>query len=355
MRINYLNARFLALFFTGCLLVAAPSYATVNCQVIADDGPLTRTTGTDEENIVNGLYSGLAQRYNGINASITGVRFWARVPMSVGVTNLAKVTIYAVNVSTGLPGTTLGQTTDTIFPSNTLLQVDAVFSAPVAVSSDIIISIEPFTPLTDDIWVQHNAALDGDDLKLNLVRQGTTWFKDLDNGDPSWDYDFLILPIATETVTASYTQVPAGLSVAFTNTSTGAASYRWNFGDGGTSSLTSPAHTYASAGTYTVSLIASSSDSTCYDSTAQQITVIPSAVSPVRPVSVPFYRYDAAGDKLIFEPSADMQVSVFNILGVQMMTMPLSKGVRKEVRIAQFPDGVYFITTGRAAYKFYKN
>jgi PKD repeat protein len=352
MRINYLIARFLTLFFFGALLGAGSAFATVTCQVVADDGPLTRTTGTDEENIVNGLYSGLAQRYNGINGNITSVRFWARVPLSVGVNNIAKVTIYAVNVSTGLPGTTLGQTTDTIYPSNTLLQVDAVFAS---VSSDIIISVEPFTPLTDDIWIQHNASLDGDDLKLNLVRQGTTWFKDLDNGDPAWDYDFLILPIATETVTAAFSQVAAGLSVTFTNTSTGASSYRWNFGDNVTSGLAAPAHTYANAGAYTVSLVAVSSDSTCYDSTAQQITVTPSAVNPVRPASTPFFRYDAAGSKLIFEPSADMQVSLFNILGVQLMSVPLNKGVRKEVRISQFADGVYFITTGKAAYKFYKN
>ncbi len=45
------------------------------------------------------------------------------------------------------------------------------------------------------------------------------------------------------------------LAVSFTNQSTGTiTSHAWTFGDGGTSSLASPSHTYAASGTYTVSL-----------------------------------------------------------------------------------------------------
>lgn len=45
--------------------------------------------------------------------------------------------------------------------------------------------------------------------------------------------------------------------VNFTNTSTGATSYLWNFGDGGTSTLTSPSHIYDRTNSYDVTLIAS--------------------------------------------------------------------------------------------------
>ena len=38
----------------------------------------------------------------------------------------------------------------------------------------------------------------------------------------------------------------------FTDQSTGATSYSWNFGDGGSSTAANPSHTYTSAGTYTV-------------------------------------------------------------------------------------------------------
>src|SRR4029079_11103340 len=44
----------------------------------------------------------------------------------------------------------------------------------------------------------------------------------------------------------------------FTNPSSGATSYSWNFGDGvGTSSSTNPSYTYSTANTFTVALIAS--------------------------------------------------------------------------------------------------
>ncbi len=45
-----------------------------------------------------------------------------------------------------------------------------------------------------------------------------------------------------------------GDSVNFVNSSTGAVSSFWTFGDGGTSTATSPWHTYTTAGTYTVTL-----------------------------------------------------------------------------------------------------
>ena len=55
--------------------------------------------------------------------------------------------------------------------------------------------------------------------------------------------------------TASPTSGPAPLTVAFTDTSTGGAtSWSWTFGDGGTSTLQNPEHTYMAPGMYTVSL-----------------------------------------------------------------------------------------------------
>lgn len=58
---------------------------------------------------------------------------------------------------------------------------------------------------------------------------------------------------------ASFTTIIAGGAVAFTNTSSNAATYSWNFDDGGTSTDTNPVHTFASSGVYNVSLIASNS------------------------------------------------------------------------------------------------
>lgn len=56
---------------------------------------------------------------------------------------------------------------------------------------------------------------------------------------------------------AGWTQVIAGLQVTFTSTATdngSIASTAWNFGDGNTAATASPVHTYAAAGTYTVTM-----------------------------------------------------------------------------------------------------
>jgi Zn-dependent metalloprotease len=68
-------------------------------------------------------------------------------------------------------------------------------------------------------------------------------------------------PAFTATVTASFTASPtlscsAPTTVNFTNTSIGAGSFTWHFGDGATSTLASPSHTYTALGTYTVKLVA---------------------------------------------------------------------------------------------------
>ena len=63
--------------------------------------------------------------------------------------------------------------------------------------------------------------------------------------------------------TASFTGTPtsgdAPLTVVFTDGSTGATSWSWDFGDGGTSAVQNPSHTYSAAGTYTVVLTVTNS------------------------------------------------------------------------------------------------
>lgn len=58
----------------------------------------------------------------------------------------------------------------------------------------------------------------------------------------------------------------------FIDESRGALSYSWDFGDGGTSTLPSPSHTYATTGTYTVSLTVVNGG--CSHTFQQQVNVI---------------------------------------------------------------------------------
>lgn len=66
-------------------------------------------------------------------------------------------------------------------------------------------------------------------------------------------------PIPSPKPKASFTSVTEGLKITFTNTSTGATSYSWDFADGGTSAEANPTHTYAAAGVYKVKMTATNS------------------------------------------------------------------------------------------------
>ena len=69
--------------------------------------------------------------------------------------------------------------------------------------------------------------------------------------------DYIVVrPTVRADFTANPTVGSASLQVVFTNQSTGATSYTWDFGDGATSNLVSPTHSYTAGGEYTVSLTA---------------------------------------------------------------------------------------------------
>ncbi|MBS1629064.1 MAG: PKD domain-containing protein [Bacteroidetes bacterium] len=88
----------------------------------------------------------------------------------------------------------------------------------------------------------------------------------------------------------------APLNTAFTNSTSGASSYYWDFGDGGTSTSTNPSHSYTANGVYNVTLISTGSNG-CTDTLKKNgyVTVQPisasisnTAISGCAPVSSTF-------------------------------------------------------------------
>src|SRR5690242_2868028 len=63
------------------------------------------------------------------------------------------------------------------------------------------------------------------------------------------------LATPTASFSANQTSGCAPLSVQFTSTSAGAVSYFWDLGNGNTSTLPNPTNLYATAGSYTITLV----------------------------------------------------------------------------------------------------
>ncbi len=92
-------------------------------------------------------------------------------------------------------------------------------------------------------------------------------------------------PAPTASFTASPTSGVAPLVVQFTDTSTAApTSWTWDFGDGATATTQNPAHTYAAAGNYTVTLRATNASATSPPAT--QTVSVSTAPPPPAGVSV---------------------------------------------------------------------
>jgi hypothetical protein len=100
-----------------------------------------------------------------------------------------------------------------------------------------------------------------------------------DNGVPARTTSSIIIFDIQPGPVAGFSFLPANpgvnASVSFTNTSTLATSYIWDFGDGTIDSVNAnPSHIYTSPGTYTVTLTAHSNSGCADNVITQQITVI---------------------------------------------------------------------------------
>lgn len=86
---------------------------------------------------------------------------------------------------------------------------------------------------------------------------------------------------------ANNTNCKAPLDVTFSNTTNDAVSFEWNFGDGSTSTLQNPQHTYVALGNYTVTLIAANSNG-CRDTAVKEdfVKIIPPKIAAINHLPV---------------------------------------------------------------------
>lgn len=96
-----------------------------------------------------------------------------------------------------------------------------------------------------------------------LTLAGYTNSTDQDISNPKGDYDFWLVKMVDGCdVAAGFTAQAAGGTAVFSNTSTSAMAYLWDFGDGNTSTAVNPVHSYSATGSYNVCLVAISACTT---------------------------------------------------------------------------------------------
>ena len=116
--------------------------------------------------------------------------------------------------------------------------------------------------------------------------------------------------------TAAATQTANGLEVSFTNTSTNATNYIWDFGDGNASLQASPTYTYDAPGNYTVKLIAENAN--CADTTEITLSITvgieeKDAFNSIKLYPNPTANYATLSMDLI--NNSDVHVLVFDLAG----------------------------------------
>jgi PKD repeat protein len=113
---------------------------------------------------------------------------------------------------------------------------------------------------------------------------------------------FRISALTTPNAVASFTSSVNGLSVSFTDTSTGVpTSWLWNFGDGITSTVQNPSHVYAVDGNYNVVL--SVTNITGNASSLSHTTSVASAAPAVTPTVLPTITGTSTVSGVIQNPS----------------------------------------------------
>lgn len=144
--------------------------------------------------------------------------------------------------------------------------------------------------------------------------------------------------------TASFTYVAVGLVVTFSNESTGGSSYLWDFGDGSTSTETSPTHTYATGGLYPVTLtVTNSCGSDVYTSNIS-VSVSIEDIDLINGTSI--YPNPTSGLTVVdlnFAQIYDVKMELVNTLGQTVLVLNpgfVSQGAY-EIDMRNFADGVY--------------
>lgn len=187
--------------------------------------------------------------------------------------------------------------------------------------------------------------------------------------------DFIVVGSAP---TASFSFNVVGNTANFTNTSTFANSVLWNFGDGTTSTLANPNHTYTATGSYTVTLTVTNDCGTANFQQNVVISVVPptatftlSATSGCAPLTVQFTNA-STGNPTSFNwtfpggtpgtSTAQNPTVVYNAAGTYSVQLTVSNAagsntasLNQLIEVGAEPSALFFFTANQLTVDFDNN
>ena len=134
-----------------------------------------------------------------------------------------------------------------------------------------------------------------------------------------------------------------GNIVAFNNLSINASNYEWDFGDGNSSSITNPVHTYSSSGNYTVTLIANYCDYS--DTIVQNVNTLLAGIATSMVPGYPSIFPNPVTNQLnIFAYSKKIEtITLINCYGQSMYPSYSLENNSVMIDVSKYPSGIYIV------------
>jgi len=151
--------------------------------------------------------------------------------------------------------------------------------------------------------------------------------------DTTWNNNYLAI-----NVNANYTM--AGNTVTFTNTTTNATSYEWIFGDGNTSTSSSPVHTYPS-GNFNTLLIATNG---CNTDTVVIYIPLSAGINELTASDISIFPNPTTGKFQLTTNNQQLStITISNTLGEIILEVKDIK-TNAEIDLSNQPKGIYFLS-----------
>jgi PKD repeat protein len=139
-------------------------------------------------------------------------------------------------------------------------------------------------------------------------------------------------------------------TVDFTSSSVGGATFSWTFGDGSTSAIENPTHTYTTAGTFDVTLVVTNAAG-CSDTIIKSILVTNSSSLSENDQFNNFTVFPNPSKGLfniqMNSNALSSKIAVMNLLGEVIVTKELvqtSNGnFESQIDLSNYPNGIYLI------------